>query len=131
VGMLMLRNRIIPLVGDARVIVNHGAAAKPSSADMVQENRQFQPKSLIVARVSQVNFPNRDTTQHHVYSFSPAKVFNLELSADQPDASILFEKTEASGMATISLPADTASSGELSLSLWHPSVKKLGAWMLL
>jgi plastocyanin len=173
--MLMLKNWIIPLVlaafrvslaaepvvlsvritdnstgepvGDARVIVNHGAAAKPSSADMVQENRQFRPKSLVVARGSEVNFPNRDTTQHHVYSFSPAKVFNLELFADQPEAPILFDKTgvveigcnihdqmqafilvtdsaltartDGSGMATISMPADTANSGELSLSLWH------------
>lgn len=173
--MLMLRNWIIPLVlaavpvslaaepvvlsvriidsktgepvGNARVIVNHGAASKPSSADMVQENRQFRPKSLVVARGSEVNFPNRDTTQHHVYSFSPAKVFNLELFADQPEDPILFDetgvveigcnihdrmqafilvtdsaltaKTDASGMAIISLPADTENSGELSLSLWH------------
>jgi plastocyanin len=134
-------------VGDARVIVNHGAPAKPSSADMVQENRQFQPKSLVVARGSHVNFPNLDTTQHHVYSFSPAKIFSSELFADQPEAPILFDKTgvveigcnihdkmqafilvtdsalnaqtDASGMATISLPADTPRSGELSLSLWH------------
>lgn len=135
-------------VSDVRVIVNHGPAAEPASAEMEQKNRQFQPGSLLVSTGSEVNFPNRDATQHHVYSFSPAKVFNLELFADQPDAPVLFDKpgvvevgcnihdqmqgfilvtnsvhtarTESSGMASISLPADVAETNELSVSLWHP-----------
>jgi plastocyanin len=134
-------------VENARIIINHGAAPEPASAEMVQQNRQFQPISLVVAQGSEVNFPNRDNTQHHVYSFSPAKVFNIELYADQPDAPILFDKTgvvevgcnihdrmqgfilvtdstltgqtDAAGMADISVPSDLTGTGELSVSLWH------------
>lgn len=138
-------------VADARVIVNHGPVAEPSSAEMEQKNRQFQPGSLLVSTGSEVNFPNRDATQHHVYSFSPAKVFNLELFADQPDAPVVFDqagvvevgcnihdqmqgfilvtdsvltaRTEATGMASISLPAEVAENDELSVSLWHPRLE--------
>jgi len=135
-------------VADARVIVNHGPAAEPVSAEMEQRDRQFQPKSLLVSKGSKVNFPNRDATQHHVYSFSPAKSFNLELFKDQPEAPVVFDKTgvveigcnihdrmqgfilvtdsgltartDASGAASVPLPADVAGIKQLSLSLWHP-----------
>lgn len=135
-------------VADARVIVNHGPDAEPVSAEMEQRDRQFQPKSLLVSKGSKVNFPNRDATQHHVYSFSPAKSFNLELFKDQPEAPVVFDKTgvveigcnihdrmqgfilvtdsgltartDASGVASVPLPADVAGIEELSLSLWHP-----------
>ncbi|MEX2365816.1 MAG: methylamine utilization protein [Pseudohongiellaceae bacterium] len=138
-------------VADARVIVNHGPTAKPSSAEMAQRNRQFQPQSLVISRGSAVNFPNYDATQHHVYSFSPAKIFELELFADQPKAPVVFDqvgvvevgcnihdrmrgfiivtnstltaRTNSSGLATVSLSADTAIDGELSLSLWHPRLE--------
>ncbi|TGN39432.1 methylamine utilization protein [Marinobacter confluentis] len=138
-------------VSGARVIVNHGAAAIPSAEEMIQKNRQFQPQSLLIARGSEVNFPNRDTTQHHVYSFSPARVFNIELYADQPEAPILFDKTgvvevgcnihdrmqgfilvtdsaltgqtDDAGNASVALPPDVASLGQLDLSLWHPRLE--------
>jgi plastocyanin len=138
-------------VADARIILNNGPAAEPASAEMIQKNRQFRPGSLVVARGSEVNFPNRDTTQHHVYSFSPAKTFNLELFADQPDAPVVFDKTgvvevgcnihdqmqgfilvtdssltaqtNASGLASFSLPAGMADRETISLSLWHPRLQ--------
>lgn len=138
-------------VANARVIVNNGPAARPSSAEMAQKNRRFQPRSLLVAQGSKVNFPNYDNTQHHVYSFSPAKVFDIELYANEPEDPILFDKTgvvevgcnihdqmqgfilvtdsaltartNQSGVATIILPADVASGNDLSLSLWHPGLE--------
>jgi hypothetical protein len=39
-----------------------------------------------------VQFPNRDEIRHHVYSFSPPKVFELKLYAGTPAAPILFDK---------------------------------------
>jgi plastocyanin len=80
-------------VASARIIVNDGPTAKPISVEMVQKNRQFQPKVLMVPKKSEVNFPNQDATQHHVYSFSPTKVFNLELFAGKPEAPVVFDKT--------------------------------------
>ena len=135
-------------VADARVMVDGGPVAKPSSFEMAQKNRQFQPGVLVVPRGSEVNFPNLDSTQHHVYSFSPAKPFELELFADQPAAPVVFDKTgvveigcnihdrmqgfiivtesaltsttDDSGLATIALPADGSVADELSVSIWHP-----------
>lgn len=140
-------------VADARIIVNHGPAAEPSSAEMEQRNRQFQPKSLLVSKGSEVNFPNRDATQHHVYSFSPAKAFNLELFKDQPEAPVVFDetgvveigcnihdqmqgfilitdsgltaRTDTSGRASVPLPADVTSITELSISVWHPRLSNV------
>ncbi len=135
-------------VADARVLVNNGPTAEPSGFEMAQKNRQFQPGSLVIPRGSEVNFPNLDNTQHHVYSFSPAKAFNLELFADQPDAPVVFDKTgvvevgcnihdrmqgfiivtesalsantDDSGLARVSLPADNDLSDQVSVSIWHP-----------
>jgi hypothetical protein len=41
---------------------------------------------------STVAFPNRDSVRHHVYSFSPAKRFELPLYAGVPAQPVLFDK---------------------------------------
>ncbi|MGO1462421.1 MAG: Cupredoxin, partial [Oleiphilaceae bacterium] len=69
-----------------------GAKRPPVQAKVVQKDRMFHPHVLILPTGSSVNFPNRDNTQHHVYSFSPAKPFNLELYAGQPEAPVLFDQ---------------------------------------
>lgn len=77
---------------DVIVLVDDGSKPAPKPADMVQQNRAFHPHTLIVAKGSPVYFPNRDNTQHHVFSFSAPKPFNIELYADQPEAPITFDK---------------------------------------
>ena len=42
----------------------------PQERNMVQENRRFHPHVLVIPKGSTVNFPNRDNTQHHVYSLA-------------------------------------------------------------
>lgn len=37
-----------------------------------------------------IGFPNLDTVRHHVYSFSPAKAFELKLYIGTPTESVLF-----------------------------------------
>lgn len=59
---------------------------------MDQENKSFSPEVLIVPKNSKVSFPNSDDIRHHVYSFSPAKPFELKLYAGKPKAPILFDK---------------------------------------
>ena len=39
-----------------------------------------------------VAFPNRDTVRHHVYSFSPAKRFELKLYVGTPAAPVVFDQ---------------------------------------
>ncbi len=77
---------------DVIILVDDGSEPVPKPAEMVQQHRAFQPDILIVNKGSSVNFPNRDNTQHHVFSFSAPKPFNIALYADQPEAPITFEK---------------------------------------
>ena len=39
-----------------------------------------------------MSFPNFDTVRHHVYSFSPAKTFELKLYAGVPNTPVVFDK---------------------------------------
>lgn len=80
-------------VTNAVVILDDGPGNRPIDAEIVQENREFQPQTLVIPRGSTVDFPNRDSTQHHVYSFSPAKIFDIELYAGRPEAPIVFDRT--------------------------------------
>jgi len=61
-------------------------------AVMEQKNRAFIPHVLAVQTGTTVRFPNLDDVQHHVYSFSPAKPFQLPLYKGNPPNPIVFEK---------------------------------------
>lgn len=60
---------------------------------MDQINKSFEPSVLIVPENSLVSFPNSDDIRHHVYSFSPAKTFELKLYAGKPKSPVLFEQS--------------------------------------
>ncbi|WP_158222330.1 methylamine utilization protein [Tamilnaduibacter salinus] len=64
----------------------------PEPAIMGQRNRAFQPHVMVIPKGTQVTFPNHDQTKHHVYSFSPAKTFNIELYSGRPKQPITFDK---------------------------------------
>jgi len=61
-------------------------------AVMEQKNRTFIPHVLPVQTGTAVRFPNLDDVQHHVYSFSPAKPFQLPLYKGSPPSPVVFEK---------------------------------------
>jgi plastocyanin len=63
-----------------------------ADAEIVQEGRQFVPSVLVVPTGTAVMFPNRDKVRHHVYSFSPAKKFELKLYAGTPSNPVLFDQ---------------------------------------
>jgi plastocyanin len=73
-----------------------GAAARPAHAGgryvISQQNMQFHPFLTIVPVGSDVSFPNFDNTKHHVYSFSPAKKFELKLFAKDQSRVVHFDK---------------------------------------
>jgi plastocyanin len=76
-------------------LVSLGAPAAPpaaATAVMDQHDREFVPYVLPVYIGTPVNFPNRDNIRHHVYSFSPAKTFELKLYAGTPGAPVVFDK---------------------------------------
>ena len=69
------------------------AATRPMTGiEVAQEQRRFVQKVSIVTVGSEVRFPNRDTVRHHVYSFSPAKSFELKLYNGTPSNPVLFDK---------------------------------------
>jgi plastocyanin len=59
---------------------------------VAQRNLQFQPFLTIVPVGADVSFPNYDPTKHHVYSFSPAKRFELKLFAKDQSRTVHFDK---------------------------------------
>ena len=68
------------------------AAPRAGSAVMDQQNKTFVPFVLAVPVGTSVAFPNRDNIRHHVYSFSPAKRFELPLYIGTPAAPVVFDK---------------------------------------
>ena len=70
------------------------AATKPlRNQSIAQVDRQFSPRVSVVTVGSQVSFPNDDRVRHHVYSFSPAKTFELKLYAGTPASPVEFDRT--------------------------------------
>ena len=65
----------------------------PSGIYMVdQQDIQFHPFITAVPVGASVMFMNHDPVRHHVYSFSPAKRFELKLASRQQNQSVLFDK---------------------------------------
>ena len=62
------------------------------TAVMDQKNRMFIPHVLPVQTGTSVRFPNSDDIRHHVYSFSPAKPFQLPLYKGTPANPEVFDK---------------------------------------
>ncbi|WP_227515428.1 methylamine utilization protein [Marinobacter salinus] len=135
-------------VADALVYLDKPDTTTPVSAEIYQKDRRFHPHVTVIPVGSHVEFPNRDNTQHHVYSFSPAKTFNIELYAGKPEAPVLFDKpgivelgcnihdhmqafivvtatskigrTNGNGRVTLSLEQSPSPERPLTLNIWHP-----------
>ncbi|TVP92888.1 MAG: methylamine utilization protein [Pseudomonadaceae bacterium] len=84
-----------PLSG-AVVLLGAGSSAEPlPTAVMDQVDMQFTPHVLVVPPGTEVNFPNSDDVRHHVYSFSPAKRFELRLFKGSEAPPVLFDQPGA------------------------------------
>jgi plastocyanin len=118
-----------------------------------QQNLQFHPFLTIVPVGADVSFPNLDPTKHHVYSFSPAKKFELKLFAKDQSRTVHFDKagvvalgcnihdsmsafivvtdsawtarTNAQGMASFV----DAPNAPARLTVWHPYLRVPGGLM--
>ncbi|MBC9251456.1 hypothetical protein A9179_14385 [Pseudomonas alcaligenes] len=137
-----LGNAVLTLAGD-------GGNAPLADGIMDQRSKQFVPTVLVVRTGTAVRFPNSDNIRHHVYSFSPAKRFELRLYQGTPSEPVLFDKpgvvvlgcnihdwmlgyvyvtddpwfavSDASGHLRLEgLPA-----GRYRVTLWHPQVRDM------
>lgn len=116
-----------------------------------QQALQFHPFMLVVPVGTPVSFPNLDQVRHHVYSFSPAKRFELKLFAREQNRSVIFDQpgivslgcnihdqmtafidvvdtpwavtTDARGVAQFGdVPA-----GAVDIEVWHPYLRAPGS----
>jgi len=131
-----------------------GNAARPARSGgrfvVSQQNLQFHPFLTIVPVGADVSFPNLDPTKHHVYSFSPAKKFELKLFAKDQSRTVHFDKagvvalgcnihdqmsafivvtdsnwtarTNAQGFASFG----DAPNAPARVTVWHPYLRALG-----
>ena len=76
----------VPIDGRARV----PPRAREGIVDQVDQ--EFVPKVTAVMVGTPVRFPNHDNVRHQVYSFSPAKRFELPLYAGSPAEPVVFDK---------------------------------------
>ncbi|MEQ1529812.1 MAG: methylamine utilization protein [Methylococcales bacterium] len=123
----------------------------PVSMVLDQKSREFIPHVLAIKVGTPVFFPNSDDIRHHVYSFSPAKRFEIKLYSGTPKKPVVFDqpgvvvvgcnihdwmlgyivvtdspyvtKTDDQGNWSLELP-----DGRYQLSLWHPdSIANFGS----
>ena len=85
------------------IVYLEGDFAGPTSLPtqrIVQKDFIFQPSLLAVRTGTKVEFPNEDDTYHNVFSFSPAKRFDLgrHRPEDKPVPSQVFDKA---GLVTL------------------------------
>ena len=81
---------------DAVVMLEPVGATLPvkpmAGAQIAQKDLQFNPPVTVVTVGTPVLFPNQDTVKHHVYSYSPAKTFQIKLYAGVPHTPIVFDR---------------------------------------
>jgi plastocyanin len=80
----------VPADGGARPPAK--AAERPRADVVDQVDKEFTPKVTAILVGTSVTFPNHDDVRHHVYSFSPAKRFELPLYAGVPAVPVVFDK---------------------------------------
>jgi plastocyanin len=81
-------------VEDAVVIADAAGRPAPAPGRFVinQRNMQFVPYVLVIPVGSTVEFGNLDPYRHHVYSFSPAKKFELKLFGQGETRPVRFDR---------------------------------------
>ena len=76
----------------ARPSASPAHPAAPVAAAMDQVDRAFAPDLLVIPVGSTVAFPNSDSVSHQIYSFSPAKRFQLPLYRGKPYPPVVFDQ---------------------------------------
>jgi plastocyanin len=121
--------------------------AAPVHAIVDQVQRAFVPDLLVIPVGSTVEFPNSDSVSHQIYSFSPAKRFQLPLYHGKPYPPVHFDqagivtlgcnihdemlayllvtdapwygRTDAAGSWSAEVPR-----GRYRVEIWHPRLRE-------
>ncbi len=139
-------------VADAVVVAEGSGRAAPPPQEVVisQHDMNFMPFVTVIPVGSTVTFTNLDPFRHHVYSFSPARRFEIKLFGQGERRSVRFDqpglvavgcnihdqmqafirvvdtpfavRTDAAGRLTLrGLP-----NGAVRLRVWHPYLRAPG-----
>lgn len=135
------------VVVEARGPGNTGKAPAAGKAVVDQIGKEFVPWVSVIPVGSAVTFPNQDDIRHHVYSFSPAKQFELPLYKGTPAGPVVFDQAGIValgcnihdwmlGYVVVSDAAATAvtddkgtatfsglAAGGWTITTWHPAIK--------
>jgi plastocyanin len=151
IHVLAADGHVLPgAVVSARPIDAPARHAAPQRAVMDQVNRAFEPDLLVIPVGSTIEFPNSDSVSHQIYSFSPAKRFQLPLYRGKPYPPVQFEqagivtlgcnihdemlayvlvtdapyfgRTDAGGVWSAEVTR-----GQYRVLIWHPRVRDEGA----
>jgi plastocyanin len=85
-----VQNAVVSLVPDAKTTTPGASTRLPNDKVIDQHFETFIPIVTIVPRNGRVVFANSDPTTHQVYSFSPAKQFEITLARDTSSPPITF-----------------------------------------
>jgi len=99
----------------------------PIKAVMDQVNRAFEPDLLVIPVGSTVTFPNSDSVSHQIYSFSPAKRFQLPLYRGTPYPPVHFDQA---GIVTLGCNIHDEMVGYLMVTdaPYYGRTSAVGAW---
>ena len=151
IHVLNADGRVLPgAVVSARPLDAPARHAAPQRAVMDQVNRAFEPDLLVIPVGSTIEFPTSDSVSHQIYSFSPAKRFQLPLYRGKPYPPVQFEqagivtlgcnihdemlayvlvtdapyfgRTDAGGVWSAEVTR-----GQYRILIWHPRLRDEGA----
>lgn len=140
-----VKNAVVVLNPVEIINIPHKA---PAILEIDQIDKEFIKRVTAIQTGTLIAFPNRDNIRHHVYSFSPAKPFELPLYSGMPSDPVLFDRpgivkigcnihdwmigyiyvtnapyfsvTTAEGTASL----QNLENGKYSASIWHPLMKQ-------
>ncbi|MEP6939589.1 MAG: methylamine utilization protein [Rudaea sp.] len=132
--------------------IGRAVPAAPS-AEIDPRGLSFVGQVVAVRTGTSVRFPNSDNVRHHVYSFSPAKTFELKLYSGDHASSVVFDKpggvalgcnihdwmlgylyvvdtpyfakTDRDGVVTLKGLPD----GDYELRIWHPRLQAANEYL--
>src|SRR5882724_4084106 len=139
-----------PLVGavlTVHALNGNVRPAAPVNAVMDQVDRAFVPDVLVIPAGSTVEFPNSDSVSHQIYSFSPARKFQLPLYRGKRYPPVRFDqvgfvtlgcnihdsmlayvvvtdapyfgRTDSTGSWSVEVPR-----GDYRVTVWHPRTRE-------
>lgn len=137
---------VVVTLAAPRAVANKSNDTSTASMTMDQINMRFVPQVLVVPVGAAVKFPNSDSVSHQVYSFSPAKTFQLSLYKGSSNPPVIFDTaglvvlgcnihdemvgyvyvTDANGYGKTDAQGqfvwNGASAGPATVTLWSPMI---------